>query len=131
MTTYGSHSYVMVPAPMRVTLIDPATPTVLVVEDDPANRVLLIALLERAGYRAVTASDGPSGLAAAFEVAPDLMLLDVGLPGMDGLEICRRLRADLRTVTLPVVLLTGRTSVDDVVAGWGGGARDLASPPLR
>jgi putative two-component system response regulator len=116
---------------MRVTLIDPATPTVLVVEDDPANRVLLIALLERAGYRAVTASDGPSGLAAAFEVAPDLVLLDVGLPGMDGLEICRRLRADPRTVTLPVVLLTGRTSVDDVVAGLDAGADDFLAKPFH
>ena len=121
----------VVPAPEKITLMNPATPTVLVVEDDPANRALLTALLERAGYRAVTASDGPSGLAAALEIAPDLMLLDVGLPGMDGLEICRRLRADPRTVTLPVVLLTGRTSVDDVVAGLDAGADDFLAKPFH
>jgi putative two-component system response regulator len=121
----------VVPAPETITSIGPAAPTVLVVEDDPANRALLTALLERAGYRAVTAIDGPSGLAAAFEIAPDLMLLDVGLPGMDGLEICRRLRADPRTVTLPVVLLTGRTSVDDVVAGLDAGADDFLAKPFH
>jgi putative two-component system response regulator len=59
------------------------------------------------------------------------MLLDVGLPGMDGLEICRRLRADPRTVTLPVVLLTGRTSVDDVVAGLDAGADDFLAKPFH
>ena len=106
-------------------------PTVLVVEDDAANRVLLTRLLERAGYRAITADDGPSGLAAAFELAPDLVLLDIGLPGMDGLEICRRLRADPRTVALPVVLLTGRTSVDDVVTGLDAGADDFLGKPFH
>jgi putative two-component system response regulator len=106
-------------------------PTVLVVEDDAANRVLLTRLLERAGYRPVTADDGPSGLAAAIELAPDVVLLDVVLPGMDGLEICRRLRADPRTVALPVVLLTGRTSVDDVVAGLDAGADDFLSKPFH
>ena len=110
---------------------EPPAPTVLVVEDDAANRVLLTRLLERAGYRPVTADDGPSGLAAAFEFAPDVVLLDVVLPGMDGLEICRRLRADPRTVALPVVLLTGRTSVDDVVAGLDAGADDFLSKPFH
>jgi putative two-component system response regulator len=111
--------------------IEPPAPTVLVVEDDAANRVLLTRLLERAGYRPVTADDGPSGLAASFELAPDVVLLDVVLPGMDGLEICRRLRADPRTVALPVVLLTGRTSVDDVVAGLDAGADDFLSKPFH
>jgi putative two-component system response regulator len=110
---------------------EPEAPIVLVVEDDRANRVLLTHLLERAGYRPVTAEDGPSGLAAAFEIAPDVVLLDIGLPGMDGLEICRRLRADPRTVALPVVLLTGRTSVDDVVAGLDAGADDFLSKPFH
>jgi putative two-component system response regulator len=110
--------------------VDPAAPTVLVVEDDAHNRVLLTHLLERAGYRAVTADDGPSGLAAAFEIAPDLVLLDVRLPGMDGLEICRRLRSDPRTVALPVVLLTGHTAIDDVVAGLDAGADDFLAKPF-
>jgi putative two-component system response regulator len=121
----------MLHAATSATLIEPSAPTVLVIEDDPANRALLTALLERAGYQAITATDGPSGLAAALETAPNVVLLDVGLPGMDGLEICRRLRADRRTVTLPVVLLTGRTSVDDVVAGLDAGADDFLAKPFR
>ncbi len=121
----------MLHAATSATLIEPTAPTVLVIEDDPANRALLTALLQRAGYRAVTANDGPSGLEAALETAPDVVLLDVGLPGMDGLEICRRLRADPRTVTLPVVLLTGRTSVDDVVAGLDAGADDFLAKPFH
>ena len=131
----GRHSRVRLPLmatiPRSARLIDPAIPTVLVVEDDPSNRALLTRLLERAGYNAVAAPDGPSGLAAAFEVAPDIVLLDVGLPGMDGLAICRRLRADPRTVALPVVLLTGRTSVDDVVAGLDAGADDFLAKPFH
>ena len=111
--------------------MEPPAPRVLVVEDDPTNRVLLTRLLERAGYRPITAEDGPSGLAAAFQLAPDVVLLDVVLPGMDGLEICRRLRADPRTVALPVVLLTGRTSVEDVVAGLDAGADDFLSKPFH
>jgi putative two-component system response regulator len=121
----------MATVPGLARLIDRAVPTVLVIEDDASNRVLLQNLLERAGYRAETAADGPSGLAAAFDIAPDLMLLDVQLPGMDGLEICRRLRADPRTVALPVVLLTGRTSVEDVVAGLDAGADDFLGKPFR
>jgi len=121
----------MATSPNVPTRLEPAAPTVLVVEDDAANRVLLTRLLDRAGYRPVTANDGPSGLAAAFELAPDLVLLDIGLPGMDGLEICRRLRADPRTVALPVVLLTGRTTVDDVVAGLDAGADDFLAKPFH
>ncbi len=121
----------MATVPLAAPRIEPARPTVLVVEDDQPNRMLLTRLLERAGYHAVTATDGPAGLAAAFEIDPDILLLDVGLPGMDGLEICRRLRADPRTVALPVVLLTGRTSVEDVVAGLDAGADDFLAKPFH
>src|SRR5205807_834017 len=84
-----------------------ARPLVLVVEDDPANRVLLSRRLARAGYDSFAVGTGPEGLEAALEGEPDLLLLDVELPGLDGFEICRRLRADPRTVALPVILLTG------------------------
>jgi putative two-component system response regulator len=104
-------------------------PLVLVVEDDAANRALLTELLTRTGYASIAVADGPDGLRAATEESPDLLLLDVELPGMNGLEICRMLRADPRTVTLPIILLTGRTAVEDVVAGLDAGADDFLRKP--
>jgi cyclic di-GMP phosphodiesterase len=104
-------------------------PRVLVVEDDVANRALLTHLLTRAGYDALAVSDGRDGLRAALEEAPNLVLLDVELPGMNGFDVCRALRADARTVGLPVILLTGRSSTTDVVAGLDAGADDFLRKP--
>ena len=104
-------------------------PLVLVVEDDQANRILLQAQLERSGFDAVATADGLDGLAAVREVHPDVVLLDVGLPGIDGLEVCRRLRQDPETIALPVILLTGRSSIDDIVEGLDAGADDFLSKP--
>ena len=104
---------------------------VLVVEDDPANRALLGRLLARDGYEAIEVADGPGALEAVAVESPDLVLLDIGLPGIDGLEICRRLRAEPATLTLPVILLTGRTSVEDVVAGLDAGADDFLTKPFN
>lgn len=104
---------------------------VLVVEDDPANRALLERLLEREGYRTKSVGDGEAALLAVAEHAPDLILLDIGLPRMDGYEVTRRLRANLRTLAIPVILLTGRSSLDDVVEGLDAGADDFLSKPFR
>ena len=104
-------------------------PLVLVVEDDAANRSLLIAQLERAGFDAVATADGTEGLAAVTEVRPDVVLLDVGLPGLDGHEVCRRLRLDPRTIALPVILVTGQSSVEDIVRGLDAGADDFLAKP--
>src|SRR3990172_13230459 len=71
-----------------------SSPTVLVVEDDEANRVLLSRLLESEGYRVHAESDGEAGKRAVATCRPDLVLLDVGLPGLDGYEVTRRLRLD-------------------------------------
>lgn len=106
-------------------------PTVLVVEDDPSNRALLGRLLAREGYEAIEAIDGPSALEAVALRTPDLVLLDIGLPGIDGLEVCRRLRADPATLTLPVILLTGRSSVEDVIVGLDAGADDFLTKPFN
>jgi putative two-component system response regulator len=102
---------------------------VLIAEDDIANQALLARLLERAGYRSVAVGDGRSALRAAMEERPDIVLLDIGLPGMDGLDVCRRLRADPRTVALPIILVTGQTSSRDVVAGLDAGADDFVRKP--
>ena len=106
-------------------------PLVLVVEDDLAVRTLLQRLLEREGYRTTTATDGEAGLQAIAKHSPDLVLLDVGLPLLDGYEVTRRLRADTRSLTLPIILLTGRTDLDDVVNGLDAGADDFLSKPFR
>jgi len=104
--------------------------TVLVVEDDAANRALLTHLLESEGFRVHALADGEAGLAAIATVDPDLVLLDVGLPGLDGFELTRRLRMDARHVTLPILLLTGRTLPSDVVTGLNAGADDFITKPF-
>ena len=102
---------------------------VLVAEDDTANRALLARLLERAGYRSIAVADGRDALHAAIEEDPDLVLLDIGLPGLNGLDVCRRLRADPRTVALPIILVTGQVTSRDVVAGLDAGADDFVRKP--
>jgi CheY-like chemotaxis protein len=86
-------------------------PLVLVVEDDPANRALLERLMEREGYRTKSVGDGEAALLAVGEDAPDLVLLDIGLPRLDAYEVTRRLRAHVRTLTVPIILLTGRSAM--------------------
>lgn len=108
-----------------------APPLVLVVEDDSVGRILLQRLLEREGYRTAAATNGEAALLMVNEQQPDLVLLDVGLPLLDGYEVTRRLRADIRTLTLPIILVTGRTGVDDVVGGLDAGADDYVSKPFR
>ena len=102
---------------------------VLIAEDDVANRALLVRHLERAGYRAIAVADGRDALRAAVDEAPALVLLDVGLPGLSGLDVCRRLRADPRTVALPIILVTGQVTSLDVVAGLDAGADDFVRKP--
>jgi putative two-component system response regulator len=102
---------------------------VLIAEDDIANQALLGRLLERAGYRSFAVGDGRDALRAATQDRPDIVLLDIGLPGLNGLDVCRRLRADPRTVALPIILVTGQTSARDVVAGLDAGADDFVRKP--
>ena len=101
---------------------------VLVVEDDPAVRASLERSLAFEGYDVVTASDGAAGLEAVTRYRPDAVLLDLGLPVLDGLEVCRRLRAagDLT----PVRMLTAREATRDRVAGLDAGADDYLPKPF-
>jgi putative two-component system response regulator len=102
---------------------------VLIAEDDASNRALLSRLLERGGYRSIAVSDGRDAIKAAVDEAPDLLLLDVGLPTINGLDVCRRLRADPRAVALPIILVTGQTASRDVVSGLDAGADDFIRKP--
>jgi putative two-component system response regulator len=103
---------------------------VLVADDDTSNRALLATLLERGGFRSIGVADGKDALRAAVDERPDLILLDVGLPGLNGLDVCRRLRADPRTVALSIILITGQTASRDVVAGLDAGADDFVRKPF-
>ncbi len=100
---------------------------VLVVDDDPKIRDLLRLYLVREGHRVTPAGDGESALAAARAGKPDLVVLDVMLPGMDGVEVCRRLRDES---AVPVILLTARTGDSDKVIGLDAGADDYVVKPF-
>jgi DNA-binding response OmpR family regulator len=102
---------------------------VLVVEDSDAIRSLLSILLERRGYLVQAASDGQAALDAATS-GIDLVLLDVGLPDMNGLEVCRRLRSNAATADLTIIMLTGRDHPGDVRDGLAAGADDFLTKPI-
>jgi two-component system response regulator MtrA len=100
----------------------------LLVEDDPSIREVTALALERAGFRVTTSADGRDGLHRAQQGMFDLVVLDVMLPGLDGLEVCRELR---RTSRVPVLLLTARTDTIDVVVGLETGADDYVRKPFE
>jgi DNA-binding response OmpR family regulator len=106
-------------------------PVVLVAEDDEDILALVVFDLEDEGYEVLTARDGQEAVAVALERHPDLILLDVAMPGLDGYEVTRRLRADESTRGTPVVLLTARAQVKDVIAGFEAGANDYVTKPFR
>jgi DNA-binding response OmpR family regulator len=106
--------------------VSPAT-RVLVVDDDVALADVVSRYLEREGFEVSTAPDGASGLAAALETLPDLVVLDLMLPVIDGLEVCRRLR---QSAPIPVVMLTARGEEDDRIAGLELGADDYVTKPF-
>jgi DNA-binding response OmpR family regulator len=101
--------------------------TILVIEDDPDIRALVVALVERAGMRAREAADGRTGVRAFFEERPDLVVLDIGLPGLDGWEVLGRIR-DLSDV--PVLMLTAEGEQVQKVRGLEGGADDYVTKPF-
>jgi len=105
-------------------------PRILVIEDDATDRALLTDLLDRAGCEAITAETAADGQRAAIDERPDLVLLDIELPGTNGFDLCRALRADPATAGLPIVLVTGRGSLGDIVAGIDAGADDFLRKPF-
>ena len=102
---------------------------VLVAEDDPDISESLVRALGREGYDVTHVATGPAALSAALGGQTDLLVLDLGLPGMDGLEVCRSLRR--RGITLPVLVLTARTDEGDLVVGLDAGADDYVGKPFR
>jgi len=104
-------------------------PRVLVAEDDPDIGAPLVRALQREGYEVAHVVDGASALAGALGGSADLLVLDLGLPGMDGLDVCRALRS--RGATIPVLVLTARTATSDLVVGLDAGADDYVPKPFR
>ncbi len=105
----------------------PASQLILLIEDDPTLAEVVELYLERDGYEVVRVADGESGLETALRCGPDLVVVDIMLPGIDGYEVCRRLR---NSTPVPVVMLTARASEDDRVLGLQLGADDYVTKPF-
>jgi DNA-binding response OmpR family regulator len=104
---------------------------ILAVDDTPGDLDLLTRILEREGYRLAPAKDGAQTLEAAAKERPDLILLDVTMPGMDGLELCRRLKAAPTTHDIPIIFVTGQSGSEEILAGFEAGAVDYVTKPYR
>jgi DNA-binding response OmpR family regulator len=108
-----------------------SVPTVLLVDDTPANLGVLVDRLEERGACVVVAQDGEEALERAQFVQPDLVLLDVRMPGIDGHETCRRLKANERTRDVPVIFMTAQDDVAENLRGFEAGGVDCITKPLH
>jgi two-component system alkaline phosphatase synthesis response regulator PhoP len=105
--------------------------TILVVDDQPDIRLMCRVNLALEGYHVVEAVDGETGLAAVTAEQPDLVLLDVMMPGVDGWQVLETMKASESTHDIPVVLLTARVQREDEIRGWRSGAADYLSKPFN
>ena len=110
---------------------DGRNPAILIVDDAPANLAMLRKMLVLQGYQTFVANSGERALKIAHRAHPDLILLDVVMPGMDGLETCRRLKQSADTARIPVIFMSAHNETEDVVAGLDHGAVDYIGKPLR
>jgi two-component system alkaline phosphatase synthesis response regulator PhoP len=106
------------------------TRTILVVDDEPEIATIARDYLDRAGFRVITAGDGPAALRLARSERPSLVVLDLMLPGMDGLDVIRSLRSDPATSGMPVIMLTARVEESDRLVGLELGADDYITKPF-
>ncbi len=107
------------------------TQRVLVVDDNPVARRAIARILEAQGVHVIEAHDGPSALAAGRALAPDLVLLDVDMPGCDGYEVCRQMKCDAASALTPVVMVSGYDTIEDRVKGAEAGADDFFTKPFE
>jgi DNA-binding response OmpR family regulator/DNA-binding CsgD family transcriptional regulator len=108
-----------------------AAGVVLIVDDIPDNLAVLHDALDESGYTVLVATDGASAIARAAQALPDIVLLDALMPGMDGFEVARRLKADQRTAPIPIVFMTALTDTEHVLAAFAAGGVDYVSKPVR
>jgi DNA-binding response OmpR family regulator len=108
-----------------------AATTLLVVDDEPEINKLVARIFEKRGYRVNTATDGAEALASVAKDRPDLIMLDLNLPRIDGWEVCRRLKGDPATRAIPIIMLTAaHANVDDAEIGLGLGADEYVAKPF-
>ncbi len=107
------------------------SPVVLIVDDVPENLAVLHDALDESGFTVLVANHGEAALGRAAEVVPDIILLDAMMPGMDGFEVCRHLRAHIATRHVPVIFMTGLTETEHVLAAFDAGGTDYISKPVR
>ncbi len=105
--------------------------TVLIVDDTPANLALLSDTLSEAQYRVLVATDGLSAIEQIRYSKPDIILLDVIMPGIDGFETCNRLKSNPETIDIPVLFMTGLSELDDLLRGFSEGGLDYIVKPIR
>lgn len=104
---------------------------ILVIDDDSENREILCARLEAAGYSVLQATDGLEGQRLAEQEKPRLIILDVMMPKSDGWQTCRKLKSDVRTQSIPVVMLTALSQNVDALRGWEAGAAEFLTKPCE
>lgn len=101
---------------------------ILVIDDEPELLEMVQLILQTAGFDVITATDGASGLRLAYQKHPDLVILDIMMPGLDGLDVCRRLR---ELTDVPIIFLTARSDIEDIVAAFSCGADDYLTKPFH
>jgi adenylate cyclase len=106
------------------------TPLVLIVDDNPVNLDILRTRIKVHGYEVVTAADGEAALDMVHKRRPDLVLLDVMMPNIDGIEVCRRLKSDATLPFMPVIMITAKADTKDIVAGLEAGADEYLTKPV-
>ena len=119
------------PLPNRALLDRNAAQIVLIVDDVPDNLSVLHDALDESGYIVLVATNGDSALQRAVQALPDIVLLDAMMPGMDGFEVARRLKAHPATAQIPIVFMTGLTETEHVVAAFEAGGVDYVTKPIR
>jgi len=113
------------------TILSKNKPTILVVDDEATNRHLLDYILTDNNYTVITAEDGEMGLKLAHDSHPNLILLDIRMPKMDGLEVCRKLQKDEKTSDIPIIFITSVAENDIIVEGLNSGAVDYIRKPFK
>src|SRR5947207_7294814 len=117
--------------PMAATLDRANSEVVLIVDDVPDNLAVLHDALDESGYTVLVATNGEQALQRAAQARPDIVLLDAMMPGIDGFEVARRLKADAATAHIPIVFMTGLTETEHLIAALEAGGVDYVTKPIK